>query len=180
VGLRNRFGRPAAVADASVWIEHVVFRVSLAVTGLAIGLVFAFVGVATTVAASKRPLEGASWLLVFVLNVPSGQLRQALQRAVVRCPRGVVAKVRTVLVQARISIDAGKPFRASVLDGPVVVPVLDSGRIARRKALGKEQMHIEHELVRVLLGPDDVSLDRFDGCVDHHDVVVPIRHMQIG
>jgi hypothetical protein len=180
VGLGNRIGRPAAVADASVWIKSVLFRVSLAVTGLAIGLVVAFVGVATTVAARERPLEGASWLLVFVLNVPSSQLRQALQRAVVRCPRGVVFEVRPVLVQAHISIDGRKPFRASVLDGPVVIPILGSSGVARRKAFGKEQMHIEHELVRVLLGQDDVSLDRFDGCVDHHDVVVPIRHMQIG
>jgi hypothetical protein len=130
-----------------------------------------------------RPLEGASWLLVFVLNVPSAQLRQALQRAVVRCPRGVVSKVRTVLVQARISIDGRKPFRAGVLNGPVVVPGLDSGGITRRKAFGKQQVHVEHEFVRVLwvlLGLDDISLDRFDGCVDHHDVIVPIRHMQIG
>jgi hypothetical protein len=77
MGLRNRIGRPAAVADASVWIERVVFRVSLAVTDLAIGLVVAFVVVASTVATRERPLEGASWFFVFVLNVPSGQLIQA-------------------------------------------------------------------------------------------------------
>jgi hypothetical protein len=167
----------------AVRIEHVFFRVSLAVTDLAIGSIQAFVGVATTVAASERALEGASWLLVFVLNVPTGLLMQALQRAVVRCPSGVVSKMGAFPVQALVGVDAGKPFRAGVLNGPVVVPVLTSSGVTRRKAFGKQQVHIEHELVRVFrvfLGLDDVSLDRFDGCVNHHNVVVPIRHMQIG
>jgi hypothetical protein len=137
--------------------------------------------VATSIAASERPFEGASWLLVFVLNVPTGLLMQALQRAVVRCPSGVVSKMGALPVA--LAVDVRKPFRAGVLNGPAVIPILGSRGVTRRKAFGKQQVHVEHELVRVLrvlLGLDDVSLDRFDGCVDHHDVVVPIRHMQIG
>jgi hypothetical protein len=135
--------------------------------------------VATVIVADECAFQSGTRLLVPVLDSPASQLMQALQSAIVGCPCGGVEEAGDLVVPVW-DVEFREPFRASVGDGPVVIPALVSSGVARWITFREQQVHIEHKSIRVIIGLYDVSLDLFDGCVNHHVVSIPIRHMQIG
>ena len=172
----DRSGSPAPVADAAVRVERVVGLVLLSIADFAPRTVLAFFVRAAAVLADETSLEGTTWFFVFVLDQPACLLMQAFQRPVVRCPGCIVVEVGDLLVLAASDVNLWEPFRAGIRDGPIVVPVAFSGRVAVRERVGVEQVHVELICVG---GLDEIRFDGFDGCVDHHGVEIPIRHRQI-
>lgn len=115
-----------------------------------------------------------SFLAVVVADGPSRLVVQALQGAVVRAPCAIVVQEGQLTI-ALADIDFGRPFRAGVVDEPVVFPRFGSGRVIGGDLLGEELVHVELEGLFVLRY--EPFFDGFDGCVDFHAVVIPVRHM---